>query len=336
MLANVCFDAATVQLNSAMQSVMSLHQSYFVEETIGTGGFSVVKKCRDKKTNEIFAAKIVNTKRATRQAMQDLETEARLCLQLQHTNIVRLFHHFPDSSFYYFIFELVTGGELFDNIVERECYSEIDASICIQQVLDAVAFCHSKGIIHRDIKPENLLLANREPNAKVKLTDFGLAVEGGNTPSWHGFAGTPCYMAPEVLRQQPYGTAVDCWAIGCMLYVLLTGYPPFWNSSKAKLYETIKEGAYDFESPIWRNVSFDAKTLIRMLLTVNPNRRVSASKALFSRWISKRERSASRKHRKSTVQSLQAFNARRKFIGAIQTTILATASKISRRHSSAS
>ena len=307
-------------------------QLYHVDEIIGTGGFSIVKKCRHKATNNAYAVKIINSKKLNDDEMKCLKTEAQLCLRLRHDNIVQLFELYPESNFHYLVLELVTGGELFDNIVERERYSEMDASVCIQQVLEAVHYCHTQGIIHRDIKPENLLLASREPDANVKLTDFGLAVEETKPPVWYGFAGTPCYMAPEVLQKQAYGTAVDCWACGCILYLLLIGYPPFWNSNQEKLFESIKEGIYDFESSNWQDVSFDAKTLIRMLLTVNVERRPSASGALQSRWIKQRERRASKFHRKRAVESLKKFNARRKFKGAIRTTVLATQGKLFNSH----
>ena len=293
---------------------------YFLDEVIGKGGFSVVKKCRHKETKNEFAAKIINSKKLTKNEIRELEIEVEICKKLEHWNIVRLYEYYPESNSFYIIFELVTGGELFDNIVERERYSEADASVCIQQVLEAISYCHSKGIIHRDIKPENLLLASKRPDAKVKLTDFGLAVEGGETPKWHGFAGTPSYLAPEVVQRTPYGTPVDCWATGCILYLLLKGQPPFWNNDQNKLYESITQGAYDFESSGWRTISFEAKSLIRLLLIVNPKRRATAARVLTSRWIRHREKTAPKTHRQNTLESLKKFNARRKFKGAIRTT----------------
>lgn len=300
-------------------------ENYFLDDVIGEGGFSVVKKCRHKKTEKEFAAKIINSKKLNKMEIMELEKEVLICKKLEHCNIVQLYDFYPESTFFYLILEFVTGGELFDDIVERERYSEADASDCIQQVLEALAYCHSKNIIHRDIKPENLLLASKRSDAKVKLTDFGLAVETDGSPKWYGLAGTPSYLAPEVLRRDPYSSEVDCWACGCILYLLLVGYPPFWNSDQQILYESIKEGAYDFESSMWHTVSFDAKSLIRLLLIVNVKRRASASSALKSQWISQRERVASKTHRQNTVEHLKKFNARRKFKGAIRTTAAAQA-----------
>lgn len=140
----------------------------------------------------------------------------------------------------------VTGGELFEDIVAREFYSEADASHCIQQILESVSHCHTNGIVHRDLKPENLLLASKAKGAAVKLADFGLAIEVQlEQLAWFGFAGTPGYLSPEVLKKEPYGKPVDIWACGVILYILLVGYPPFWDEDQHRLYLQIKSGTYD-------------------------------------------------------------------------------------------
>ncbi|KAJ8254724.1 hypothetical protein GJAV_G00196460 [Gymnothorax javanicus] len=219
----------------------------------------------------------------------------------------------------------VTGGELFEDIVAREYYSEADASHCIQQILEAVLHCHQMGVVHRDLKPENLLLASKSKGAAVKLADFGLAIEvEGEQQAWFGFAGTPGYLSPEVLRKDPYGKAVDLWACGVILYILLVGYPPFWDEDQHRLYQQIKAGAYDFPSPEWDTVTPEAKDLINKMLTINPAKRITASEALKHPWISHRSTVASCMHRQETVECLKKFNARRKLKGAILTTMLAT------------
>ena len=135
---------------------------------------------------------------------------------------------------------------MFEDIVAREFYSEADASHCIQQILESVNHCHTNGVVHRDLKPENLLLASKLKGAAVKLADFGLAIEVmGDQQAWFGFAGTPGYLSPEVLKKEPYGRAVDIWACGVILYILLVGYPPFWDEDQHRLYSQIKAGAYD-------------------------------------------------------------------------------------------
>ncbi|RXM35186.1 Calcium/calmodulin-dependent protein kinase type II subunit delta [Acipenser ruthenus] len=219
----------------------------------------------------------------------------------------------------------VTGGELFEDIVAREYYSEADASHCIQQILESVNHCHQNGIVHRDLKPENLLLASKLKGAAVKLADFGLAIEvQGDQQAWFGFAGTPGYLSPEVLRKDPYGKPVDMWACGVILYILLVGYPPFWDEDQHRLYQQIKAGAYDFPSPEWDTVTPEAKDLINKMLTINPAKRITATEALKHPWICQRSTVASMMHRQETVDCLKKFNARRKLKGAILTTMLVT------------
>lgn len=135
--------------------------NYDIKEELGKGAFSVVKRCVQKATGLEFAAKIINTKKLTSRDFQKLEREARICRKLQHSNIVRLHDSIQEENYHYLIFDLVTGGELFEDIVAREFYSEVDASHCIQQILESVNHCHSNGIVHRDLKPENLLLASK-------------------------------------------------------------------------------------------------------------------------------------------------------------------------------
>lgn len=226
--------------------------NYDIKEELGKGAFSIVKRCVQKSTGLEFAAKIINTKKLTTRDFQKLEREARICRKLQHPNIVRLHDSIQEENFHYLIFDLVTGGELFEDIVAREFYSEADASHCIQQILESVNHCHTNAVVHRDLKPENLLLASKLKGAAVKLADFGLAIEVMNDQqAWFGFAGTPGYLSPEVLKKEPYGKAVDIWACGVILYILLVGYPPFWDEDQHRLYSQIKAGAYDYPSPEW-------------------------------------------------------------------------------------
>ncbi|VDM08898.1 unnamed protein product [Wuchereria bancrofti] len=286
--------------------------NYEVKEELGKGAFSVVRRCVQKRTGMEFAAKIINTKKLSSRDFQKLEREARICRKLQHPNIGK-----------------VTGGELFEDIVAREFYSEADASHCIQQILESIAYCHLNNVVHRDLKPENLLLASKAKGAAVKLADFGLAIEvQGDTEAWFGFAGTPGYLSPEVLKKDPYGKPVDIWACGVILYILLVGYPPFWDEDQHRLYAQIKAGAYDYPSPEWDTVTPEAKNLIDNMLTVNPKKRITAEQALKVPWICvsyrsfkkdavflanlNRERVASVIHRQDTVDCLKKFNARRK------------------------
>ncbi|XP_067340585.1 calcium/calmodulin-dependent protein kinase type II subunit beta isoform X3 [Channa argus] len=296
---------------------------YQLYEELGKGAFSVVRRCVKLCTAQEYAAKIINTKKLSARDHQKLEREARICRLLKHPNIVRLHDSISEEGFHYLLFDLVTGGELFEDIVAREYYSEADASHCIHQILDSVSYTHQHDIVHRDLKPENLLLASKCKNAAVKLADFGLAIEvQGDQQAWFGFAGTPGYLSPEVLRKEAYGKPVDIWACGVILYILLVGYPPFWDEDQHKLYQQIKAGAYDFPSPEWDTVTPEAKNLINQMLTINPAKRITAQEALKHPWVCQRSTVASMMHRQETVECLKKFNARRKLKGAILTTML--------------
>ncbi|XP_041914705.1 calcium/calmodulin-dependent protein kinase type II subunit beta isoform X25 [Alosa alosa] len=296
---------------------------YQLYEELGKGAFSVVRRCVKLCTGQEYAAKIINTKKLSARDHQKLEREARICRLLKHPNIVRLHDSISEEGFHYLLFDLVTGGELFEDIVAREYYSEADASHCIHQILESVSHIHQHDIVHRDLKPENLLLASKCKNAAVKLADFGLAIEvQGDQQAWFGFAGTPGYLSPEVLRKEAYGKPVDIWACGVILYILLVGYPPFWDEDQHKLYQQIKAGAYDFPSPEWDTVTPEAKNLINQMLTINPAKRINAQEALKHPWVCQRSTVASMMHRQETVECLKKFNARRKLKGAILTTML--------------
>uniref|UniRef100_A0A674BNG5 calcium/calmodulin-dependent protein kinase n=1 Tax=Salmo trutta TaxID=8032 RepID=A0A674BNG5_SALTR len=280
-------------------------------EELGKGAFSVVKRCLRISSGQEFAAKIINTKKLSARGIdthanthhQKLEREARICRLLKHPNIVRLHDSISEEGFHYLLFDLH----------------------CIQQIVESVHHCHVNGIVHRDLKPENLLLASKLKGAAVKLADFGLAIEvQADQQAWFGFAGTPGYLSPEVLRKDPYGKPVDLWACGVILYILLVGYPPFWDEDQHRLYQQIKAGAYDFPSPEWDTVTPDAKDLINKMLTINPGKRITTAEALKHPWICQRSTVASMMHRQETVECLKKFNARRKLKGAILTTLLVT------------
>ncbi|XP_062960225.1 calcium/calmodulin-dependent protein kinase type 1G-like [Cynocephalus volans] len=173
----------------------------------------------------------------------------------------------------------VSGGELFDRFLARGVSKEKDANLVIQQVLPVVKYLHENSIVHRDLKPENLLYFTSEENFKIMITDFGLSkMEQSGIMSTA--CGTPGYVTPEVLAQKPYSKAVDCWSIGVITYLLLCGYPPFYEETESKLFEKIKEGYYEFESPFWDDISESAKDFICHLLEKDPNERYTCEKLL--------------------------------------------------------
>ncbi|RZC36561.1 calcium/calmodulin-dependent protein kinase type 1 [Asbolus verrucosus] len=181
--------------------------------------------------------------------------------------------------------ELVTGGELFDRIVEKGSYTEKDAADLIRQVLEAVDYMHEQGVVHRDLKPENLLYYSPDEDSKIMISDFGLS-KMEDSGIMATACGTPGYVAPEVLAQKPYGKAVDVWSIGVISYILLCGYPPFYDENDANLFAQILKGEFEFDSPYWDEISDSAKDFIRQLMCVNVEKRFTCRQALAHPWIS--------------------------------------------------
>ena len=297
-------------------------KEFKIGNELGKGAFSVVKEAINLKSKKVMAVKIIKAKNISARESGKIDREMRICHSISnHANIVSMYHNYKSPEYYYLVFELITGGELFDDIVKREFYSEEDASKAIRQILSAIQYCHERSIVHRDLKPENLLLSSKVQPADIKVADFGLAIELEHPTafSWYGFAGTPGYLSPEVIKRESYGKPVDAWAIGVILYILLVGYPPFWDEVQERLYKQIKEGRYEFSSPEWDTVSKSAKDLIVRMMTVNPLNRISISDSLEHPWIKGKE--ASKMHRQETLKQLKSFNARRKLRSAVNVNI---------------
>ncbi|CAG9538833.1 unnamed protein product [Cercopithifilaria johnstoni] len=243
----------------------------FMAEQISEPGFLVAIKCIDKK--------------ALKGKEETLENEIKVLRKLRHSNIVQLYDTFDEKQYVYLVMELVTGGELFDRIVAKGSFTERDASVLMQQVLEAAAFMHENGVVHRDLKPENLLFYDQTEDSKIMISDFGLSkIEESDVMATA--CGTPGYVAPEVLQQKPYGKAVDIWSIGVITYILLCGYPPFYDENDANLFAQIIRGDYEFDSPYWDEISESAKDFITHLMCCDPEQRYTCHQALSHPWIS--------------------------------------------------
>ncbi|XP_012141377.1 calcium/calmodulin-dependent protein kinase I isoform X1 [Megachile rotundata] len=263
----------------------SVEDKYVLKELLGTGAFSEVRLAESKeKPGQMFAVKIID-KKALKGKEDSLENEIRVLRRLTHPNIVQLLETFEDKHKVYLVMELVTGGELFDRIVEKGSYTEKDASGLIRQVLEAVDYMHDQGVVHRDLKPENLLYYSPDEDSKIMISDFGLS-KMEDSGIMATACGTPGYVAPEVLAQKPYGKAVDVWSIGVISYILLCGYPPFYDENDVNLFAQILKGEFEFDSPYWDDISDSAKDFIHKLMCVNVEERFTCKQALAHPWIS--------------------------------------------------
>ncbi|XP_026055507.1 calcium/calmodulin-dependent protein kinase IGb isoform X3 [Carassius auratus] len=250
-------------------------------EVLGSGAFSEVFMVKERKTGKLFALKCVKKKN---KRDVNLENEIAVLRKIKHDNVVCLEDFYESRTHYYLVMQLVSGGELFDRILDRGMYSEADASLVIRQVLEAVSYLHKNGIVHRDLKPENLLYYSPDESSKIMVSDFGLSkMEEKGIMSTA--CGTPGYVAPEVLAQKPYSKAVDCWSIGVITYILLCGYPPFYEETETRLFSKIMKAQYEFDSPFWDDISESAKDFIRNMMQKNPKMRYDTEQALRHPWI---------------------------------------------------
>ncbi|CAL8353683.1 calcium/calmodulin-dependent protein kinase type 1 [Gadus morhua] len=261
-----------------------IKEHYDFKEVLGTGAFSEVVLAEEKGTQRLVAIKCI-PKKALEGKENNIENEIAVLHRIQHTNIVSLEDIYESTSHLYLVMQLVSGGELFDRIVEKGFYTERDASQLIHQILDAVKYLHDMGIVHRDLKPENLLYYSMDEDSKIMISDFGLSKIEGSGSVMSTACGTPGYVAPEVLAQKPYSKAVDCWSIGVISYILLCGYPPFYDENDAKLFEQILKAEYEFDSPYWDDISDSAKDFICHLMEKEPSKRYTCELALQHPWI---------------------------------------------------
>ncbi|EFA86387.1 putative protein kinase [Heterostelium album PN500] len=251
-----------------------IQKSYDIGAQLGTGKFSVVKSATEKSSGKQWAIKIM---RKSVVEEQNLIKEVEIMLDIKHQNIIALKEIYETDTDLALVLELVTGGELFDKIVERNSYTEEDASKLVNTLIKVISYLHSKDIVHCDLKPENLLYSDNSENAVIKLCDFGLSQRCAAGEQLRSMIGTATYMAPEISAFTGYGKPVDMWALGVIIYILLCGFPPFDETTGWNL---------EFPSPEWDNISDSAKDLIKSLLVVDPAKRLTAQQAMKNVWIS--------------------------------------------------
>ncbi|XP_075639029.1 calcium-dependent protein kinase 11-like [Castanea sativa] len=263
-----------------------LRDHYQMGKKLGQGQFGTTYLCTHKSTGALYACKsIPKRKLLCREDYEDVWREIQIMHHLsEHPNVVQIKGTYEDSTFVHLVMELCEGGELFDRIVQKGQYSEKEAAKLIKTIVGVVEACHSLGVMHRDLKPENFLFDTPADDARLKATDFGLSVFYKPGQAFCDVVGSPYYVAPEVLRKY-YGPEADVWSAGVILYILLSGVPPFWAETETGIFRQILQGNIDFESAPWPSISESAKDLIRKMLERDPRKRISAHEVLCHPWI---------------------------------------------------
>ncbi|CAO2836281.1 unnamed protein product [Amaranthus hypochondriacus] len=259
---------------------------YTLGKELGRGQFGVTYLCVDKNTGNEYACKSISKKKlVTRADKEDMKREIQIMQHLSgQPNIVEFKGAYEDKTSVNLVMELCAGGELFDRIIAKGHYSEKAAATILRQIVNVVHVCHFMGVMHRDLKPENFLLASKDEDAAIKATDFGLSVFIQEGKVYRDIVGSAYYVAPEVLRRR-YGKEIDIWSAGVMLYILLSGVPPFWAETEKGIFDAILQGHIDFESKPWPSISNGAKDLVKKMLTQDPKKRISAAQVLEHPWL---------------------------------------------------
>ncbi|CAN0911556.1 Calcium-dependent protein kinase 17 [Linum grandiflorum] len=270
-------------LGRPMEDVKSI---YSIGKELGRGQFGVTHLCTQKANGQQYACKtIAKRKLVNKEDLEDVRREVQIMHHLTgQPNIVELKGAYEDKHSVHLVMELCAGGELFDRIIAKGHYTERAAASLLRTIVEIVHTCHSMGVIHRDLKPENFLLLNKDESSPLKATDFGLSVFYKPGEVFKDIVGSAYYIAPEVLKRK-YGPEADIWSIGVMLYILLSGVPPFWAESEHGIFNAILRGQVDFQTDPWPAISPQAKDLVRKMLNSDPKQRVSASQVLNHPWI---------------------------------------------------
>ena len=296
---------------------------YSLSHDLGSGAYSVVKLAREIQGGKEYAVKLINSAKLSPDDLSSLTTEISILKLLDHPHIIKLYEVYDEPPQYFLVTELVSGGELFDRIVSKQQYTEKEARDLIKLFLETMNYMHELDVVHRDLKPENLLLCSDKDDADIKIADFGFAKKISTLQVKEQACGTPGYVAPEILRGDRYGAEVDIWSMGVICYVLLAGYPPFYDEDQKKLFRKIKNGQYHFHEEYWKAISPEAIDLITKMLTVNQKQRWTAKMLLSHPWITASNELLAGRELDSTIKQLKRYNARRRLRAAADAVIAA-------------
>ncbi|CAM9183967.1 unnamed protein product, partial [Ectocarpus fasciculatus] len=304
-------------------SIRKFEDLYSTGDVLGEGAFSVVRSCTEKATGNQVATKIVQRTGVSAEDISDLRREVEILRTINSPYVTQCYDFFEDDAQFHVVLEYLAGGELFDRIVKKSVYNEGEARDLVCRLLMAVKSCHDQHVVHRDLKPENLLLKSHTDDIDVKLADFGFAVRVDTDKSLTTACGTPGYVAPEILRRDPYGRPSDMWSMGVITFIILGGYPPFYDESDKELFRKIKAGAYEFHTDYWKHISEDAKDLIRRMLVVNPDQRITVDEALSHAWMQRATEELTSRNLNDNLKALKSFNGKRKLRAAVKAVVAA-------------
>lgn len=282
-----CFKVASLnQTIMDADRISHLRDRYVLAEQLGWGQFGVIRACTDKFTGEVLACKSIAKERlVTKVDEQSVKLEIEIMTRLSgHPNVVGLKAVYEDEDYVHLVMELCAGGELFHQLEKHGRYSETEARVLFRHLMRVVLYCHDNGVVHRDLKPENILLATTSSSSPIKLADFGLATYIEPGQMLHGTVGSPFYIAPEVLSGG-YTQAADVWSAGVILYILLSGTPPFWGKTKSRIFESVRAADLRFPPGPWDQISESAKELVKQMLNTNPLKRLNAMQVLEHAWM---------------------------------------------------
>jgi serine/threonine protein kinase len=284
---------------------------YSLEQKLRSGSYGVVYTTKHKRTQEEYAVKVID--RSKLKEKDDKATFGEIAIMKDLTDvdsIVKLIDVYIVPHSFYIVQIYAPGGDVFDRLAKRVSYTEKDARDLSVVLIDTMKHIHQRKICHRDLKPENLLLKSNHDDCSILVADFGFAKyvpeEGLKTR-----CGTPAFVAPEILVGDSYSTQADNWSVGCLLYMLLGGYPPFQDETHRGLFRKIRAADFTFHEVYWKNVSLSAKQLITNLLMVDPILRLNASQALQASWLEIKPERLSARDLSGSISEFKNFNARR-------------------------